>query len=176
MKSNNAKVTQLVIAGLCFAAATFGAQAQIMKCVGKDGKIEFASSCPSGTKQQDTGVGNKPAAAPAPAAKSDAKPDGKEAAKAKPDAPKSLADRDAEYRKRQAEQKAADTKAAQTATDNEDRQRACRAAQNNLAAIKNRQRMFTTDPKTGERVMYEEADYQREAAITERLAAENCKG
>lgn len=166
----NASINTLV-AGLLFAGASISAQAQIMKCVGKDGKIEFASSCPAGTKQQDTGVGNKPAAAAAPTAKSDAKSDAKDA----PAGPKSLADRDAEFRKRQAEQKAADTKAAQKATDDEDRQRACRSAQNNLAAIKNRQRMFTTNPKTGERVMYEEADYQREAAVTERLAAENCK-
>ena len=39
-----------------------------------------------------------------------------------------------------------------------------------------RQRMFTVDPRTGERVMFEEADYQRELSVTERLAAENCKG
>ncbi len=166
MKNATIHASRVFLAGLLFAAAT-GAQAQIMKCVGKDGKIEFASSCPSGTRQLDTGVANKPAAAPAPAAKSDAK----EA----PAGPKSLADRDAEFRKRQTEQKAAETKAAQKATESEDQQRACRSAQANLAAIKNRQRMFTTDPKTGERVMFEEADYRREAAVTERLATENCK-
>jgi hypothetical protein len=160
--------TKSLLAGLLFAVASVSAHAQIMKCVGKDGKIEFASSCPAGTKQQDTGVGNKPAAAPAPAAKSDAK----EA----PAGPKSLADRDAEFRKRQADQKAAETKAAQKATDDEDRQRACRSAQANLTSLKSRQRMFTVDPRTGERVMFEEADYQRELSVTERLAAENCKG
>ena len=163
----------VIIAALSLAAAAIGAQAQIMKCVGKDGKIEFASSCPSGTKQLDTGVGSKPAAgaAPAPAAKSD----GKDGDKDKSAAPKSLADRDAEFRKRQAEQKAAETKAAQKTTETEDQQRACRSAQANLQALKNRQRMFSTDPRTGERVVFEEADYQRETAITERLAAENCK-
>ena len=160
----------LFTAGLLLVAG--GAQAQIMKCVGKDGKIEFASSCPSGTKQLETCVGNKPAAAPAPAAKSD----GKETAKAKPDAPKSLADRDAEFRKRQTDQKEAETKAAQKTTEDTDRQRACQSAQSNMQAIKGRQRMSRTDPKTGERVIYEEADYQREAAITERQVAENCKG
>lgn len=143
------------------------AQAQILKCVGKDGKIEFATSCPSGTKQQETGVANKPAPAPA-AAKSDGKSDAK-------DAPKTTADRDAEFRKRQAEQQSAATKAAQTATEKEDQQRACQSAQSNLMALKNRQRMSRTDPKTGERVFYEEADYQRELPVTERLVAENCK-
>ena len=158
----------VIIAALSLAAAAIGAQAQIMKCVGKDGKIEFASSCPSGTKQLDTGVGSKPAAPAVPAAAKDGDKD-------KSAAPKSLADRDAEFRKRQAEQKAAETKAAQKTTETEDQQRACRSAQANLQALKNRQRMFSTDPRTGERVVFEEADYQRETAITERLAAENCK-
>lgn len=158
------------IAGLAaLMLAATAAHAQIMKCVGKDGKIEFATSCPSGTKQQDTGVANKPAATPAAA-----KSDGKDATKDK-GAPKSLADRDAEFRKRQSDQKDADAKAAQTATDNADRQRACQSAQANLAALKSRQRMTRTDPKTGERIVYEEADFQRELPITERLAAENCK-
>ncbi|HTE14742.1 MAG TPA: DUF4124 domain-containing protein, partial [Burkholderiales bacterium] len=92
MKSANAKV--IIVAGLVLAGASLTAQAQIMKCVGKDGRIEFASNCPPGTKQQDTGVGNKPAPAPAPAAS-------KESAKENAVAPKSLADRDAESRKRQ---------------------------------------------------------------------------
>ena len=35
--------------------------------------------------------------------------------------------------------------------------------------------MTRTDPKTGERSMYDEADFQRELPISERLAAENCK-
>ena len=164
---------------LLLAAATLPAPAQIMKCVGKDGKIEFASSCPSGTKQQDTGVTSKPA----PAAKSDAKSDGKSDAKADAKdakaadkgAPKSLADRDAEFRKRQVDQKAADEKSAKAANESADRQRACQGAQANLLNYKNRVRMFGTDPKTGERIAYEEADFQRETAIAERQVAENCK-
>ena len=163
------KIAKFVTVLATLLLATTAVHAQIMKCVGKDGKIEFAASCPSGTKQQETGVVNKPAAAPA-AAKSDGKDAGKDKG-----TPKSLADRDAESRKRQADQKDADTKAAQIATDNADRQRACQSAQANLAALKNRQRMSRTDPKTGERIVYEEADYQRELPITERLATENCK-
>ena len=159
-----------LIAGSLWAATSITAQAQIMKCVGKDGKIEFASSCPSGTKQQDTGVANKPAAAPT------AKADGKDASKGKDkEAPKSLADRDAEFRKRQADQKDMATKDAQKATDNEERQRACQSAQSSLVTLKNRQRMFRTDPKTGARAAYEDADYERETAFAERIAAENCK-
>ncbi len=163
----------VIVAGLLWVATAITAQAQIMKCVGKDGKIEFATSCPSGATQQDTGVSSKPAATPA------AKADGKDASKGKDDkdkaTPKSLADRDAESRKRQADQQAASTKDAQKATENEDRQRACQSAQSNLQALKNRQRMMRNDPKTGERINYEEADYLRELPITERQVAENCK-
>ncbi len=157
------------LAGLLLAATAITAPAQIMKCVGKDGKIEFASSCPSGTQQQNTGVANKPTAA-ATATKADGKAAGKDKA-----VPKSLTDRDAEFRKRQIDQKEAETKAAQKATDEADRKRACESAQASLIALRSRQRMTRTDPKTGERSMYEEADFQRELPISERLAAENCK-
>lgn len=159
----------VILIGTLLAVTSFGAQAQILKCIGKDGKIEFATSCPSGSKQQDTGVGSKPAAAPAAV-----QGDGKDASKDK-GAPKSLVDRDVDFRKRQTDQKDAEAKAAQTATETADRKRACDSAQSNLMALKNRQRMSRTDPKTGERVFYDEADYQRELPVTERLAAENCK-
>jgi len=155
-------VTQTALAGALLLAVPYAAQAQIMKCVGKDGRIEFASTCPPGTKQSDTGVSNKPAAA-APAAKGDK------------GAPKSLAEREAEFRKRQTEQKDTATKAEQTAQDNADRKRACEAAQSNVQALKAKQRMFRIDPKTGERTVYDDADSARELPVAERLAAENCK-
>jgi type IV secretory pathway VirB10-like protein len=158
----------IVIAGLMLAGAPLTAQAQIVKCIGKDGRIEFAANCPPGTKQQDAGVNIRPAPAPAPAAS-------KEGAKDGPGAPKSLADRDAEFRKRQTDQKEAESKAAQKTADDAERVRACNSAKSNLQALKDRQRMFRNDPKTGERVMFEEADFQRELPVTERLVAENCK-
>lgn len=155
-------VIKTALASVVLLAAPYAAHAQIMKCVGKDGRIEFASSCPPGTKQSDTGVSNKPAAA-APAAKGDKGTTG------------SLADREAEFRKRQAEQKDSAAKAEQTAQDNADRKRACESAQSNVQALKARQRMFRIDPKTGERIVYDDADYARELPVAERLAAENCK-
>lgn len=170
-------MAKLIIAGLLVAAGVSSANAQILKCVSKDGRVEFAQVCPPGTKQQDAGVSSKPAAAPPAAKASDAKSDAKADAKsdAKGAAPKSLADRDAEFRKRQAEQKAAEEKAAQASAEEAERKRTCQAAQSNLAALKNRQRMFRTDPNTGERVVFEEPDYIREQAVAARVAAENCK-
>lgn len=178
MKILNTCARAAALAGLLATVAPHVAQAQIMKCVGKDGRIEFAANCPPGTKQQDTGVSSRPAAAPAPAAAkegaADAAKDAKDA-KGAPAAPKTLADRDAEFRKRQADQKEAEAKSAQKATEDAERKRMCQSAQSSLAAVKNRQRMSRTDPKTGERIVFEEADYLREQAIAERVAAENCK-
>jgi len=151
----------IVTTGVLMMVSGAMAQAQILKCVGRDGKIEFATSCPPGTKQQDTGVSNKPVAAPA--AKGDA-------AKAP-----TLADRDAEFRKRQAEQKDAATKADQQASESQDKQRACESARANLQALKDRQRMYRVDPKSGERVNYDEMDYVRELPVVERQVAQNCK-
>lgn len=145
------------------------AQAQILKCIGKDGRIEFATACPPGTRQQDTGVSSRPAPPPAPA--KDEKGD-KGADKG---APKSLAEKDAEFRKRQATQAEEAAKAEKKAAEDKRRQQACENARGYLKRLQERQRTTRTDPKTGERVFYEEADYVRETANAERSVAENCK-
>ena len=44
------------------------AQAQIMKCVGAGGRVEFAAACPPGTKAENTGIRSTPSPATAPAA------------------------------------------------------------------------------------------------------------
>lgn len=160
----------IVTGGMLMLVCSVAAQAQILKCVGKDGKIEFATACPAGTKQQVTGVSNKPVAVPA--AKGDAV--GKDGAGKGAAAP-TLADRDAEFRKRQADQKEAATKADQKSAESQEKDRACDAAKGQLQALKDRQRMYRTDPKTGERVGYEEADYARELGVTERQVSQNCK-
>lgn len=164
-------VIKTALASVVLLAAPYAAHAQIMKCVGKDGRIEFASSCPPGTKQSDTGVSNKPAAT-SPRDEKGAKGAEKGSDKS---APKSLADREAEFRKRQTEQASAAAKAEKDAQIKADQQRACEAARTNLASVKSRQRMFRVDQKTGERIAYEDADYTREQALAERQITENCK-
>ncbi len=163
--------THLFVAALLLTAAVSGAHAQILKCIGKDGRVEFANVCPPGTQQHATSVSGKAEArAPAPAAAKDGTKDAKDKA-----APKTLAEREAEFRKRLADQKAEEEKAAKSAAREADRKRACESAQSNLQALKSRQRLFRIDPKTGERVLYDDADYKRELPIMERNAAEFCK-
>jgi hypothetical protein len=152
------------------------AQAQILKCVGKDGKIEFATSCPPGTKQQDTGVSSRPAATPAPVKDEKGDKSGKGAEKgADKGAPKSLAEKDADFRKRQTSQSEEAAKAEKKSAEDSRRQQACEDARSYLTRMQERQRVTRTDPKTGERVFYEEGDYVRETANAERSVAENCK-
>ncbi|MCL6645771.1 MAG: DUF4124 domain-containing protein, partial [Dehalococcoidia bacterium] len=64
------------------------AGAQVLKCVGPDGRIEYASVCPPGTSSRKLDIHTAPAApsaAPSPQQKS-------------------LAEREAEFRKRRLEQ------------------------------------------------------------------------
>ena len=162
----------IVASGMLMLVSSVAAQAQILKCVDKNGKIEFATSCPSGTKQQDTGVSSKPGAAPAPAKDDKGADKGKAAEKS---APKSLADRDAESRKNQKEKADADAKAEKAATDDARRKIACDDSRSNLKRYQDRQRSVRVDPKTGERYIFEEQDFVRETANAERSVAENCK-
>ena len=159
----------IVASGVLILLSNVTAQAQILKCVGKDGKIEFATSCPPGTKQQETGVSSRPAPAAAPAK------DDKGGKGADKGTPKSLADQDADYRKRQAEQKEAAAKSDKAAADDARRKQACDDARSYRKRLEDRQRTTRTDPNTGERVFFEEQDFVRETAAAERTIAENCK-
>ena len=151
--------------------AATAAQAQIVKCIGKDGKIEFASACPSGTKQMETGVSNKPAPAPTPAKDAKAADKGGDAKKG----PQTLAERDADFKKRQTEKSATDEKEAKSAADAERNRRACSDAQSYVKRLQDRQRIVNVDPKTGERSYLSDGDYAREIAVAQQSVAENCK-
>jgi len=134
------------------------AHAQLLKCIGKDGRVEYASQCPPGTKAQDTGIRSAPAAAPSGAAPQQ----------------KSVAERDAEFRKRQMEKQEAEAKEAKRTAEDTQRKRACEDARAYLKGLEARNRIVKTDPKTGERVFLEEADYASEIAAAQRSIQANC--
>lgn len=134
------------------------AHAQLLKCIGKDGRVEYASQCPPGTRAQDTGIKSAPAAAPSGAAPQQ----------------KSLAERDAEFRKRQMEKQEAEAKEAKKTAEDTQRKRACEDARAYLKGLEARNRIVKTDPKTGERVFLEEADYASEIAAAQRSIQANC--
>jgi Domain of unknown function (DUF4124) len=139
--------------------AVLPAQAQMLKCIGKDGKVEYAAQCPPGTKPQDTGIRNDPAkAAPAAAPQQ-----------------KSVAERDADFKKRQTEGAEArqkeEAKAKEVAAKRED----CDRAQVYLKSLQDGQRIAAVDPKTGERVFVDDASRPAEIAKAQRTVDSNCK-
>ena len=142
--------------------APLAAHGQLLKCISKDGKVEYAAQCPPGTKPQQTGIKSAPGG-PAPAAKSEK---GKS---------KSAAEMDAEFRKRQTEQSEAQAKQEKEAAEKGQRQRACDDARGYLAGLESGARISRTDPKTGERVFLEDSARDQELARARESVQANCK-
>jgi hypothetical protein len=132
------------------------AAAQINKCVDATGKtVGYAAECPAGTRAEQTGIKSRPASP------------GTEQ--------KSLAERDADFRKRQIEKQEASAKAEKKSAETEQRKRACEDSQAYLKSLQARQRITKTDPKTGERTFLSDSEYPKEIARAERNIAAHCK-
>jgi uncharacterized protein DUF4124 len=150
---------RIAIALLVF-LAPFAAHAQLMKCVGSDGRVEYASECPPGTKGQQTGIQTSkegPSSSGAPAGQ------------------KSLAEREAEFRKRQTEGAESRQKTEAKAAEVAQRREACERSQAYLRGLQEGQRISRIDPKTGERVYLEDSDRTAEIARARSVADSNCK-
>lgn len=141
---------------LTMAFLPVAAHAQIMKCVGANGRVEFAASCPPGTKAESTGIRNNPSTAPAAAQKS-------------------LADRNADFQKRQMEQQENAKKAETKAQDDIDRKQNCESAKSFLSGLQSGGRIAKNDPKTGERVFLDDNERAAEMARAQRAVETNCK-
>jgi hypothetical protein len=139
------------------------AAAQINKCVDKSGKVVgYGNECPAGTRAEASGVRTAPPSAPA-------------AGSATTSQPKSTAERDADFRKRQMEKQEADAKAQKTGADADRRTAACADARANLKSLQEGHRITRTDPKTGERSYLDDADYPKEIAKTQQQIQSTCK-
>ena len=137
--------------------APIAAHGQLLKCVGKDGKVEYASQCPADTKEIQTGIRNVPSASP-PAATQ-----------------KSLAEQEADFKKRQMEGADARQKDEKKTAEIADQRYACDNARSYLKALQEGQRITRTDPKTGERVYREDSEYASETAKAQRAVSDLCK-
>ena len=143
--------------------------AQINKCYDGRGKVvAYGSECPAGTRSEATNIGNSPRT-PAPDAAA------RQPATKRASGPKSIAEQEAEFRKRQAEKQEAQAKADKEAAAKQARARACDSAQSYLKSLQSGMRIVRTDPKTGERVVFTDADYARETASAQRAVDANCK-
>lgn len=146
-----------------------GAVAQVNKCLDGSGKVVgYGSECPAGTRSEATSIRNAPTA-PAPGAGS------KSSSAANASGPKTIAEQEADFRKRQMEKQEAQAKADKAAADQQARATACENARSYLKSLQSGTRMVRTDPKTGERAFFEEADYARETARVQRAVDQNCK-
>ena len=133
--------------------------AQVSKCVDSNGKIVgYGTTCPDGTRAEETGVRNAAPSAPAATPQQ-----------------KSLAERDAEFRKRQMEKQESLAKAEKKSAEAEHRKRACDDSNAYLKSLQAGQRIGRTDPKTGERSYLADADYPKEIASAQRAVATSCK-
>lgn len=133
---------------------------QMLKCTGKDGKVEYAAQCPPGTRQDATGIKSTPSGAPS----------GPSAAPQK-----SLGEQDAAFRKRLGEKQEAQAKEEKKAAQDAQQLRACQDARAYLKSLQAGNRVVKTDPKTGERVFLEDAGYAAETASAQRSVDANCK-
>jgi hypothetical protein len=130
--------------------------AQVNRCVDASGKVVgYASECPAGTKAEQTTIKNAPASAPTQQ--------------------KSLAERDADFRKRQMEKQEAAAKAEKKMAEAADQKRACEEARSYLKALQDRQPITRADAKTGERVYVSDSDYPKEIARAERAVSQSCR-
>lgn len=140
---------------MLFAAAAHG---QLLKCVGKDGRVEYANLCPSGTRQETTGIRNAPP--PAPGGGSE---------------PKSYVEKESDFRKRLADKEEAEAQAAKKAAEAKQRQQACNDARAYMKNLQARNRILRTDPVTGEQRFLDEAGYAPEIARAQASIDANCK-
>lgn len=145
------------IAALCLVLVSGAAYGQLLKCVSRDGKVEYAAQCPSGTAEHRTAIrSSAPAPGAAPAARS-------------------LAEQEAAFRKRQLEQQEAQQKAEKEAALAAQKRQACDNARAYLKSLQEGLRITRTDPKTGERVFLEDAERAAETARAQRAVEQNCR-
>jgi hypothetical protein len=148
------------------AAFSFVAQAQI-KCWNDDnGKRVCGDAPPAGAKVTTLNAPSGPSApAPAPGAKDDAKAAGK--------GPLTPAEREQDYRKRQAESAKAAEKAAQAQRDADAKRDTCQRARAALAQYESGQRIAMTDAK-GERYFMDDSQLAAESAKARQVVQESC--
>lgn len=144
------------IVGVLMMALSAAASGQVLKCTSENGKVEFASVCPPGTTAHRTGIHN-------------------DSSISNSSAPgKSLAEREAEFRKRLADKQEASAKAEKEAAASAQRAAACNNARSYLKALQAGNRIVRTDPNTGERSYLQDAQYGGEIANAQRSVNANC--
>lgn len=150
--------------------------AQIYSWKDKDGKIHYSDTPPPTGEIKTL---QRPSRTPPPVQPSEASGDNaatanKPGTAAEPAKPKTLAERELEFRQRRAAEAEAQAKAEKEAAEAADRQRACEQARNQLAALNSGQRVSRFNA-AGERVVLDDAARNAEIAQTQRMIDQACQ-
>jgi hypothetical protein len=141
--------------------APIAAHGQLLKCISADGRVEYATDCPPGTREVQTGIRTT---REGPSSSGAASPQ-----------QKSLAEREAEFRKRQMEGAEAQKKEAAKATELAQDRENCERARIYLRSLQEGHRISQIDPRTGERVFLEDSARAGEIARAQSAVDSNCK-
>ena len=143
----------IVCAAMLAADAAAG---QVLECVDAKGKKEYAQTCPPGTVKETKLMKSSAGGSPDAAAKS-------------------LAEREAEFRKRNIERQEADAKAEKEKADSKIAERNCNNARAQLRVLQDGQRIARTDANTGERSYLTDEERPAEIANARKAVAGWCK-
>jgi hypothetical protein len=144
----------------CLSVLWAGAVAgQILECVDAKGKKEYAQVCPSGTvretKLMNSGAGGS-GAGTAPAAT------------------KSIAEQEADFRKRNLARPESEAKAEKDKAEAKDAERNCFESRAQVKQLQSGGRIAKTDPNTGERSFLQDKDRAAEIANAQKAADSWC--
>lgn len=141
--------------------APIAANGQLLKCIGQDGRIEYATECSPGAKEVQTGIRT---AREGPSSSGGASPQ-----------QKSIAEQEAAFRKRQMEGAEARKKDEAKASELTQNRANCERAQIYLRSLQDGHRISQIDPRTGERVFLEDSARAGEIARAQSAVDSNCK-
>ncbi len=147
-----------LLTGCALVLAAGAAAGQVMECFDAKGHKTIAQFCPPDTVKENKlmkgGWGPATSGTATPA--------------------KTLAERDAEFKKRTLDRQEAETKATKEKSDAKDNERNCLDARAQLRALRDGQRIARIDPKTGERIVLDDKDRPNETADAQRAADQWC--
>lgn len=148
-----------LLMGCAALLVTQAATSQIMECVDAKGTKSIAQFCPPGTVKENKLMKGGTSASGSGAATGS----------------KSLAERDAEFKKRSLERQEAEAKADKEKSESKDADRNCDSARAQLKQLQDGQRISRMDPNTGERAFLEDRDRPAEIERAQKAADGWCK-
>lgn len=153
--------TLILALGLVSTAAAISVQAQTYQWKDAAGRTVISDTLPSGMKGARTiGGVQPPVVSEQPAEKTDV-------------APKTMAEKEAEFKKRQQEAKEKAEKEAKDQQIARQKQENCERAQRNLRSLEASRQLVIYNEK-GERILVDDAQRAQEAEFSRRIVAENC--